>query len=579
MTEESNGRLTVADALMQALVDGGVTHCFINTGTDYPALIESWARAAQEGRRMPQLVVCPHEVVAISAAHGMAASTGRPVAVLVHVDVGTENLGGGIHNAARGRVPLVVFAGASPFTQEGERPGSRDHYIQFLQDVPDQRGIVRQYVKWDYELKTGANVPAVVFRALQIAASAPAGPVYLVGAREVLEEPARPVQAGPDAWPPAGAGGLGPADVRRIADALAAARFPVLITSYLGRSYAAVEAVVALSERWAVGVLESRPQYLNFPTDHPHHLGFDSDIAEALAQADLVLLVDVDVPWIPARERPRGDATVLHIDQDPLKERMPLWYFPAAGVFRADAAVALTQIAETLAARPVPPAVAARRFQLGERHHRLRAQWTGRASGDAGALNPEWVLEQLGQWIDADTVVVNEAVTQSEAVSRYLGRRRPGTWFASGGSSLGWGSGAALGVKLAEPDRPVVLVSGDGSYLFGNPAAVHWTARRYGAPFLTVILNNRGWGAVKGAVLSVHPEGAAARAGRFYAGFEEPGDWAAVAAAAGGALARVVRRPEDLRPAWDAAQAALAEGRAAVLDVYVTPVEGRPGEA
>lgn len=571
---ESRGRTTVADALMQALAAGGVTHCFINTGTDYPALIESWARAEEQGRRMPRLVVCPHEVVAVSAAHGMAAVTGRPAAVFVHVDVGTQNLGGGLHNAARGRVPLFLFAGASPFTQEGELPGSRDHYIQFLQDVPDQRGIVRQYVKWDYELKTGRNVGAVVFRALQIAASPPAGPVYLVGAREVLEEPAGASGLAPDGWPPAAPAGLAPASVRRLADALFQARFPVVVTSYLGRSAGAVEALVALSERWAVGVLESRPQYLNFPADHPHHLGFDSDIAAALAEADLVLAVDVDVPWIPARERPRPDATVFHIDQDPLKERMPLWYFPAAGVFRADAGVALAQVAEALAARPVPAAVAARRAELAERHRRVRAAWATRAAGADGALEAEWVLEQLGRWIEADAVVVNEAVTQSEAVSRHLGRRLPGTWLASGGSSLGWGSGAALGAKLARPDRPVVLVTGDGSYLFGNPAAAHWTARRYGAPFLTVILNNRGWGAVKGAVLSVHPDGVAARTGRFWAGFDAPGDWAGVAAAAGGALARTVRRPEELEAAWQAARAAVEEGRSAVLDVHVAPVEG-----
>jgi acetolactate synthase-1/2/3 large subunit len=570
---ETLDRYTVADVLMQALVDGGVTHCFVNTGTDYPALIEGWAKARARGRRLPEIVVCPHEVVAVSAAHGMAALTGRPAAVFVHVDVGTQNLGGGLHNAARGRVPLFLFAGASPFTQEGERPGSRDHYIQFLQDVPDQRGIVRQYVKWDYELRTGANVAAVVFRALQIAASPPAGPVYLMAARELLEEPAAPGRAEPVGWPPTAPSALAPDGVRTLADAVAGARFPVVVTSYLGRSPAAVETLVALSERWGVGVLESRPQYVNFPADHPHHLGYDSEIAGALAEADLVLVVDADVPWIPAAERPRSDARVFHVDQDPLKERIPLWYFPAQGVFRADAGVVLAQVHDALARRAVPSTVAARKAALAERHRRVRAAWAPRGAGVAGALDPAWVLEQIGRWVDPWTVVVNEAVTQAEAVSRYLPRRVPGTWLASGGSSLGWGSGAALGAKLARPDRPVVLVTGDGSYLFGNPAAVHWTARRYGVPFLTVILNNRGWGAVKGAVLAVHPDGEAARSGTFWAGFDAPGDWAGLAALAGGALARTVRRPEELEPAWAAAWDALRAGRAAVLDVQVTPVE------
>ena len=114
-----------------------------------PALVEAIARARATGRPVPAIVTCPNEMVGMSAAHGFAQVSGRPQAVLVHVDCGTQALAGAVHNAARGRVPMLVFAGASPFTQEGELRGSRNEFIQWIQDVPDQRGIVRGYMKYD----------------------------------------------------------------------------------------------------------------------------------------------------------------------------------------------------------------------------------------------------------------------------------------------------------------------------------------------------------------------------------------------------------------------------------------------
>ena len=123
----------------------------------------------------------------MSAAHGFAQLTGRPQAVIVHVECGTQALAGAVHNAAKGRVPMLVFAGASPFTQEGEARGSRNEFIQWIQDVHNQRGIVRGYMKYDNEIRTGLNVKQLVHRALQIAASDPKGPAYLMGAREVIE--------------------------------------------------------------------------------------------------------------------------------------------------------------------------------------------------------------------------------------------------------------------------------------------------------------------------------------------------------------------------------------------------------
>ena len=128
----------------------------------------------------------------MSCAHGYAQLTGRAQAVVVHVDCGTQSLGGAVHNAAKARIPMFVFAGMSPFTQEGEATGSRNEFIHWIQDVHDQRGIVRPYMKYDNEIRSARNVKQIVHRSLQIAHSDPKGPVYIVGAREVMEEETEP---------------------------------------------------------------------------------------------------------------------------------------------------------------------------------------------------------------------------------------------------------------------------------------------------------------------------------------------------------------------------------------------------
>ena len=175
---------TASDAFLDALTAAGVSYLFANFGSDHPAVIEALARAAATGRRVPQVITCPFEMVALSAAQGFAQVTGRAQAVLVHVECGTQSLAGAVHNAARGRIPVLIFAGASPFTQHGELPGSRNEFIHWLQDIRDQRGIVRGYVKYDNEVRTGRNIAQIVHRALQIAHSDPKGPVYLVAARD-----------------------------------------------------------------------------------------------------------------------------------------------------------------------------------------------------------------------------------------------------------------------------------------------------------------------------------------------------------------------------------------------------------
>jgi acetolactate synthase-1/2/3 large subunit len=594
----NGGPVTTARVLLETMREAGVRYLFANVGSDHTAFAEAYAKAGSEDRAgedtagrdttgrdtaaspLPELILCPHEGVALSAAHGYAQVSGQAQAVLVHTDCGTQNLGGAVHNAARGRVPVLILAGLSPMTADGELPGSRNEFIQWIQDNPDQAGIVRGYVKYAHEIRTGRNAAQILRRALQIACSEPAGPVYLTVTREVLEEivPAQP--AGGQWWSPVAPAALAPQTADEIAGALAGARAPLVLTSYLGADPAAVPELVRLCELAAIGVIESFPLRLNFPSGHPLHWGYlwnNSRNDPQLESADVILVAGSDVPWMPSHARPDRSARIYVIDPDPIKEKIPLWHVPAVRYARANLAVAVGQIAERIAGCPTLDrgVVRDRALRAARIHDAQRAQWAERERPTAdGGITPEYLVACARAAIGPDALVLTEAITNFHVVSQHLHASRPGSLMGSGASSLGWSGGGAVGAKLAAGDRTVVTLVGDGSYLLGVPSGAQWMARRYGAPSLTVIFDNRGWAAPILATLSVHPDGAVAASG-FSFGFEPAADLPGVAAAAGGAYAVTVAEADRLPGVLSEALAEVRGGRSAVVSVTLAPKEKR----
>ncbi len=563
---------TASDALNDALLHAGVSHVFVNTGTDYPPIIESWAKAEAEGRPMPEIIISPHEYAAMSAAQGYAQASGETPAVFVHVDVGTQNLGGALHNAYRCRVPVFVLAGLSPYTMEGEKMGSRDSYIQYIQNASDQAGIVRGYTKHISEIRTGVNIQQMAYRALQLAETEPAGPVYLTATREALEEEGRDVQADMSLWGKAAPAAMDPESVGLIAGALKTAKNPVIITSYLGRNRDAVPELVKLAERLAIPVVESGASYMNFPATNPLHMG--GFAIPLLAEADVVLVLDCDLPWTPTMFTPGPGCRVFYVDIDPLKDDIPLWHIPAERSIRADSCVALRQLNACLDAdgSGIDEAlVSARREKIGAAHQQTQER-LAQEEKPGEVLTAAYVTACLRELIDEDTIVLNEAISDRFAVDSHLPRTKPGTMFGSGGSSLGWFGGAAVGVKLACPDKFVVALASDGTYIFSCPTAVYWMARRYKTPFLTVIFNNQGWNAPKMITRVQHPEGYAAKSNHYWTSFQPGAQLDMVAAAAGGAFAVTVEKPEEVRDALAKAKEAVMNGQAAVVNVMLPPV-------
>ena len=564
---------TGANALIEALVDAGISYLFVNLGSDHPGIVEALAQARATGKPVPKVITCPNEMVALTCAQGFVQITGRAQAVLVHVDCGTQAMAGAIHNVAKCRVPVLIFAGASPYTQEGELKGSRNEFIHWLQDVPDQRGILRGYMKYENELRTGRNIKQMIHRALQIASSDPQGPAYLMAAREVFEEEIPPVSIDASRWTPIAPQPLPESGLTELVESLLAAKRPLVVTSYLGRNPDAVAELVRLADRLGIGVLESCPSYLNFPADHPCYVGQQGNEHmqnPSLAEADLVLVLDRDVPWIPSFNRPAegpSGAKICHIDIDPLKERTPLWYISAAQVFRADCATALRQIHSRLNSAG---SFGERKAHYQKRHDAWVAELGRREQKPAGEITAEYLTACVRRQIDRDTVVLNEGITNFSAINNHIGCTKPATRFTSGASSLGWNGGASIGMKLACPDKTVVCLTGDGSYMFSVPSTVHWMARKYQTPFLTVVYNNRGWRAPKFSMLAVHPDGYASKAQDIDVAFDPPPDYSGIAAAAGGAFARIVKAVDDVEPAVaEALRVVREEKRCAVLDVWL----------
>ncbi|VWX58257.1 Acetohydroxy-acid synthase small subunit [Burkholderiales bacterium 8X] len=568
---------TAARRLLEEAARLGVEHIFTNLGSDHPAFIEAFAEIERDGGSMPRVVVCPHEMTALSAAHGFAMRTRRAQMVLVHVDVGTQNLGCSIHNAARGRVPAIIVAGLSPVSTRGDRIGSRTEFIHYTQDTSRQHEIGGAYMKWSYEIRAPEMIDQVLRRAAQLAHAVPEGPVYLTGGREMWEEPADgPVQDDRH-WPASRLGGLPPGAADELCAALAASRKPLVITSYLGREPVSVELLRTLSERYGIAVCELNPQYLNFPGRHPHHVGYRRNTL--VGEADLILMLDVDVPWIVSKASPAAGARLFHMDCDPLKQDLGFWHFPAESSWQADSRLALEQLLAVAGSTPSEGPVAddegrnERTRWIAEARSRLALPDMPKPSGDA--IDVQQLSTAIASLVNEKTIIVFEEPTATERLLSTLQMERPGSYYANGGSGLGWSINAAIGLKLAAPDSEVITLVGDGSYIFGVPSSTYWVAETYGAPQLTIIFNNGGWNAPKVSSLLVHPEGTAKQDDRYWITMSARARLADIAAAASGAAAFRVEAHSQLASTLEEALGIVRGGRSAVVEVMTLPISAQ----
>jgi len=468
-------------------------------------------------------------------------------------------------NMARDNVPVMLCAGRTPITETGNQ-ASRNGAIHWGQESFDQGGMLREYVKWDYELRSGQPVEAVVDRALDIAMSEPRGPVYLTLPREVLAGAASPIRRdtvrrlGVLAPEPARAA------IEEAAAIIAKAEFPMIITSSVGRHAAAVHALAALADEFAIPVTQSEARDMNLPTDHPMHLGHNA--GELLPKADVVIVIDSPVPWMARNIQPRKDAKVIHISADPLETRYPFRELEADLYVAGSSLAAMTMLRAELgeAMKGKKASIESRRKALAD----IRAEQAAKrlkfidTVKNQTPIHPAWLAACINQVKSDDAIVVSEL----GAPLAHLELKKPQTFMGSllsGG--LGFGMGAGLGAKLAAPEREVIVTVGDGSYMFGNPVPYHFVGKAENLPTLTVVANNGSWLAVRQSTLDVYPDGNAAKANTMALTELKPSpDYEKVVETCGG-KGEKVEGPENLLPALRRGLDTVRGGTAVTLNV------------
>lgn len=549
--------MTGAGILLRTLARLGVDHLFANAGSDFAPILEAYA--AEPSAPLPRPVPAPHEAICVGMAHGFWLATGRAQAVAVHVNVGLANAVIGLLNARSDDIPMLVMSGRTPLT-EGDRPGARRTPIQAGQEMFDQAALAREATLWQHELRYPEQAAELAARALAVARAAPGGPVYLALPREPLceaapwSEPAVAVPAPPHP---------DPAAVAAAAEVLARAERPLVIASRGDPSGRVAGALAALAEHAALPVAEVFVTRNLLASGHPCAVG--GDLRRTLPRADAVLVVDTPVAWVASVAAPHPEAAVIHLGPDPLFTRLP------TRGYRATAAIACAPEAGLEALRAaLPPADEGRRQALASRSAAQREAVSEAArAGATGVPTKPWVAACVSAILGPRGVVFSERGGPCSSFTL----AGPNRWFGNTqAGGLGWSLPAAMGFQLADRERLVVCVTGDGSYLFANPPACHQVMAAERLPVLTVILDNAGYEAVRQSAREVYPGGATTRANRLpMVGFEPALDHAAIAAAAG-LWARQVSRAEDLPAALaEAARAVREDRRPAVVQVRLAP--------
>jgi acetolactate synthase-1/2/3 large subunit len=486
-----------AEAILRALGAMGVERIFASPGSDWAALWEALARPHGPGE-FPQYVSVRHEETAVAMASGYSKATGKLPAVVLHTTVGTLHAAMALRIAKHERVPMVVMAGESATFSESPSFKAGRQWLRLLTDVGGPARLAEPSVKWTLGLNSGLLLAQTVQRACQIAMGAPRGPVFLSVPIECLMEtlthalppaPALPAPAAAD-----------PSALDKLARHLSEAKRPLIITEEAGREPATVGALVALAETLGAPVAEAwQPYYVNFPRNHPLYAGVAVDGMKSLVDAaDAVLLAECVMPWHPPSALPKPGTKVFILGEDPLRSNLPYWGVHADMVVPGELRTTLEGLCNRIQNRGQSPI----------------SRRPGLAPATKG-MNNAWIAEQLNAVMASDAVVVDETITHRLELLQRLTRLAPGGFYEASFGGLGMGLSVALGVKHAQPRRPVIATIGDGAFHYNPVPACFGASQELQLPIAVVLFDNAGYLSQKTDVVSYFPQGSAIQTGRF----------------------------------------------------------------
>ena len=562
MAERNHG----GEAVLAALRNLGVDYIISSPGSEWPPVWEALARQRANEIPGPKYINCWHETLAVTMAMGYTRVTGRLQAVLLHAGVGVLQGSMGIHGAYISEVPMLVCSGES--ITNGDDPDF-DPGAQWYRGLNVVGGVdrwVEPYVKWSHHIPSPLALYESISRAGEMAQRVPKGPTFLDIPIEVMT---------PEWTPPARMGMVAPApktepaasDVEKVANLLLASSHPVIIAERCGGDLEAYRNLVALAETLSIPVVEaSGPIYANFPKQHPLHQGYS--LRPFMDQADLFLVVDSQAPWYPPSAGP-ATATVVVVDEHPIKEQMVYQDLHADLYLEGDVAASLRLLTEAVVSRS-GAVQRQERLDHWQAEHDKRQQGHREAEAQAETSDPIHPVElctAINEVMGQEAVFVEETITHRQTILNHIQWTEPQRYFHTTGG-LGQGLGLALGVKLAMPEKPVVALMGDGSFLYNPVVQSLGVASESGLPILIIVFNNGKYSVMQSIHLGWYPEGEANTTQDFH-GVHIPGpDYQGLVEPFGG-YGQKVERPSELRPALRRALDEVKSGRTAIVDVVL----------
>ncbi len=561
------------ELLVELLKNCGIEYVFCSPGTEWTPVWEALLQRQERGDFSLKYINCRDETLAVSMAMGYAEVTGKLSAVLLHASVGALHGAVAIRNAYAARVPMVIISGETYEHRGDEEVRAQGwHWLGLLSDIGGPSALFRDYIKWGNSVKSRDSLVDCVLRGCQIALTAPKGPVYISIPAEILmksykEEPViRPSRLITVAEPPTG-------DVQEVAQQLIRSRQPVIIAEHAGKRPGVVQKLTELAELLSIPVFEaSLPYAANFPKDNPLYMGYDT--AEALKKADTVLVVGGLTPWYPPSAGPGNDARIIMIDEAPLHERLPYWGYRADLTISADIGKTLESLvnlirSDTTGQKQTASTNQDRLENWRAKHDTMVAAWEEEALAgrENSPIDSKWFLHVAKKTLPDNAIILDETLTHTRSVHQYLAS--PECYIKSAYGGLGVGMGEAAGVKLANPDRPVILVVGDGSFNYNPVLAALGLYQEYHLPVFIIIMNNGGYLAMKWAHRMRYPQGSAVSRNRFLGTDISPAPDYVKVAEAFSAYGEKLEAPGDIEAALNRGLHQIGQGKAALLDVVL----------
>ena len=548
--------LSGKQAFLEILKQEGVELMFGNPGTTELPLMDGLAR--EPGIRY---VLALQEAVAIAMADGYAQASGKLAAVNVHISPGLGNAMGMLYDAHKSGAPMLLTA------------GQHDQAMNLTEPIlwSDLPPVARPYVKWAYEITRIEDLPRAVHRAAKTAFAHPSGPVFISLPVDVLNAERELDLLAPTRVAPRIRGDR--AAVEAAADLLVRAKRPILISGDAVAHGDALAEMAEVAELLGAPVYaECVPSTCSFPFTHPLYQGqfprLGPPIRALLMKHDLLFSVggDLFTLSLPPDVEPMPEGMpIIHLDVDPWEIGKN---YPAQVAILGDPKATLPDLAEALRRRMTAEARKDAQTRMEDVRRaqaatvqRLRSQ----AAAEAGRtpITPLALVAAVADTVPDDGIVVDESISSSGGLRDLLRARDPKGFFGLRGGGIGWGLPAALGIKLAQPGRPVVALVGDGSAMYTIQA--FWTAAHEGIPVVYVIFNNASYRILKQRTLAL--KGFAAQDDR-YVGMDlvNPAlDYVGLAKAQG-VPGEMVEKAADVGPAI---RRGLALGGPYVVDVHI----------